>query len=116
MEIDFVFADRQGLQFELMGDWRRLPAPFVALARFEQLGELLDGENALFLILPLHACCHAVEQAEVILLLGLRLARALKGAERTMLVQHNGRGRRRGLRCPCVDGGKERHEICNTLV
>src|SRR5919109_4361862 len=99
-----------------MGDWRGLSAPFFVFSWFEQIGELFDGENTLLLILPLHAGCHAVEQAEVILLLGLRLARALKGAERTMLVQHNGRGRRRGLRCPCVDGGKERHELCNTLV
>jgi hypothetical protein len=116
LKIDFVFADRQGLQFELMGDWRRLPAPFFALARFEQIGELLDGENALFLILLLHACCNAVEQAEVILLLGLRLARALKGAERTMLIQHDGRGLRRGTSCPCVEGVKERHKVCGTLV
>ena len=115
MEIDFVFADRQGLQFELMGDWRRLPAPFFAFARFEQIGELLDGENTIFLILSLHACCNAVEQAEVILLLGLRLAHALKGAERTMLIQNDGRGLRRGNRCPCSERFKERHEVFGTI-
>src|SRR6266516_4052344 len=116
LEIDGVFANRQGLQFELMSDWRELPAPFFACARFEQIGELFDGENALFLILPLHACRDAVEQGEVILLLGLCVARTLKGAERTMLVQHNGRGLRRGTRCPYLEGFKERHEVCSTLV
>src|SRR6266850_3541630 len=103
------------LQQLLMGDWRELPAPFFAFARFEQIGELFDGENALFLILPLHSCRDSVEQAEVILLLGLRLARALKGAERTMLIQHDGRGLRRGNRCPRLEGFKERHEVFGTL-
>ena len=67
----FCFADRQGLQFELMGDCEASGSVF-AFARFKQIGELLDSENALFLILPLHACCNAVQQAKVILLLGLR--------------------------------------------
>src|SRR5262249_39098359 len=94
-----------------MGDWWGLSAPFFAFSWFEQIGELFDGENALVLILPLHPCRDTGEQAEVVLLLGLRSARALKGTERTMLIQHDGRGLRRGTHGPCLDRFKERHEI-----
>src|SRR2546425_5162362 len=99
-----------------MRDWGWLSAPFLGFAWLEQVRKLFDGENALFLILPLYACRDAVEQGEVILLLSLCVARALKGAERTILVQHNGRGFRRGTRCPCLNGFKEWQEVCGTLV
>src|SRR6266571_3579289 len=57
----------------------------------------------------------ANHNSRVILLLGLRLARALKGAERTMLIQNDGRGLRRGTRCPCLERFKERHEVSGTI-
>ena len=66
-----------------------LPTPFLAFAWLEQIGELFDGKNALFLILAHDPCCHAMEQTEVILLFSLGVAQALKGAERTMLIQDN---------------------------
>src|SRR3989442_10167300 len=99
-----------------MRDWGWLSAPFLGFAWLEQVRKLFDGENALFLILPLYACRDAVEQGEVILLLSLCVARPLKGTERTMLVQHNGRGFMRGTRCPCLNGFKERHEVGSTLA
>src|SRR5712691_3140831 len=92
-----------------------LSAPFLAFSRLEQIGELFDGENALLFMLPHDSCCDSVEQAEVILLFGLGVARALKGAERTMLIQNDGRGLRRGNCCPCLEGFKERHEVFGTL-
>jgi hypothetical protein len=68
-----------------MDDRWGLSAPFLVFTRLEQVRELLNGENALLLIMPHHPCRDAVEQ-EVILLLGLRAARTLKGAEGTMLI------------------------------
>jgi hypothetical protein len=69
-----------------MGDRGWLPTPFLAFAWLEQIRELLDGENALLLILAHHPCRHPIEQTEVILLFSLGVAQALKGAERTMLI------------------------------
>ena len=71
-----------------MRDWGWLSAPFLGFAGLEQVGELFDGEDALLLILSHHPGRDAIEQAKVVLLLGLRSARALKGAERTMLIQN----------------------------
>src|SRR6516165_10688387 len=93
-----------------MRDWRWLSAPFLGFAWLEQVGELFDGEDALLLILALHPGRDAVEQAEIIFLLGLRVAHALKRAERTMLIQNDGRGLRRGICGPCVEGVKEWQE------
>src|SRR5439155_24182192 len=93
-----------------MGDRGWLPAPFLAFARLEQIRELFDRENPLSLILTHHPRCHAMEQAEVILLLRLGLTHALKGAEWTMLIQDNGRGLRRVHRDPFVEGLKKRSE------
>ena len=71
LEIDFVSRIAKACSSSL---WVTVEASgsVFAFARFKQIGELLDSENALFLILPLHACCNAVQQAKVILLLGLR--------------------------------------------
>src|SRR5262249_18298705 len=52
-----------------------------------RLRELFDRENAFPLVLAHDSCCHAMEQTEVILLFRLGLTHALKGAERTMLIQ-----------------------------
>src|SRR5919108_226570 len=99
-----------------MRDWRWFSAPFLRFAWLKQVGELFDGEDALLLILAYHPGCDAVQEAEVILLLGLRVARTLKGAERTMLIQNDGRGRRSGIRCPRLEGVKEWQEVCGTRV
>src|SRR5262245_60516252 len=99
-----------------MGDWWGLPTPFFAFSWFEQIGELFDGENALFLILPLHPRRNSGQQAKVTLLLSLSMARALKGAERTMLIQHDGGWLRRGNSCPCLKRFQEWHEVCGTLI
>src|SRR6266853_5552096 len=98
-----------------MCDWWWLSAPFLRFAWLEQIGELFDGKNALLLILAHHPCCHAIEQTEVILLFRLGLAQALKGAERTMLIQDEGRWCRRVSRDPFVQGLKKRSEGFGTL-
>ena len=69
-----------------MRDRGWLSAPFLGFAWLEQVGELFDGEDALLLILAHYPGRDAIKEAEVILLLGLRVARTLKGAERTMLI------------------------------
>src|SRR5213593_3432015 len=98
-----------------MCDWGWLPAPFLAFAWLEQIGELFDGKNALLLILAHHPCCHAIEQTEVILLFRLGVTEALKGAERTMLIQHNGRWFGRVNRGPFIEGLKQRCEGFRTV-
>jgi hypothetical protein len=61
VEINFVVADRQGLQLYLMEDRWGFSAPFLLFARLEQVRELFDGENALLLIVPHHPWRDAVE-------------------------------------------------------
>ena len=51
-----------------------------------------------------------MEQTEVILLFGLGVAQALKGAERTMLIQDKRRWCGRVNRDPFVEGLKKRSE------
>jgi|RhiMethySRZTD1v2_1073278.scaffolds.fasta_scaffold35926_4 hypothetical protein len=97
-----------------MRDRGWLSAPFLGFAWLEQVGELFDGEDALLLILAHYPGRDAIKEAEVILLLGLRVARALKGAEQTMLIQNDGRGLRGNLRCRRVEGVKEWQEVCGT--
>jgi hypothetical protein len=99
-----------------MRDRGWLPAPFLGFAWLEQVGELFDGEDALLLILSHHPGRDPVKEAEVILLLGLRVARTLKGAERTMVIQNDGRRLRGGIRCPRVEGVPEWQEVCGTRV
>src|SRR5216683_7978893 len=93
-----------------------LPTPFLRFAWLEQIGELFDGKNALLLILAHHPCCHAIEQTEIILLFRLGLAQALKGTERTMLIQDNGRWCRRVNRRPFMEGLKKRSEVFGMMI
>src|SRR4030095_17237977 len=99
-----------------MRDCGRLSAPFLSFAGLKQIGELFDGEDSLLLILAHHTHYHTIEQAEVILVFGLRSARALEGAERTMFIQNNRRRLRRGIRCPCLERCQEWQEGFGTLV
>jgi hypothetical protein len=73
-------------------------------------------KDALLLILAHPPGCNAVKQAEVILLLGLHSACALKGAERTMLIQDNGGWRRHSTRGPSLERCKERHNPTTILL
>src|SRR4030095_2891160 len=100
LEINFIGADRQGLQFDLMGDPRSVSALCFTFTRSEQVGKLRDGKNAFLRILSYGPRCDAIEQAQILLLLSLCVARALKGAKWTMFVQHNGRRIRRDSHCP----------------
>src|SRR6266487_7171382 len=99
-----------------MCDWGWLPAPFLAFAWLEQIGELFDGENALLLILAHHPCCHAMEHTEVILLFRLGVTQALKGAERTMLIQYERRWCRRVHGGPFMEGLKKRSEVFGMMI
>src|SRR5262245_50490706 len=99
-----------------MDDWRGFSAPFLIFARLEQVGELLDGENAFLFILPHGSCCHAMEQTEVILLLGLGLTHALKGAKRTVLIQDERRWCRRVSRDPFMEGFKKPYKVFGMMV
>jgi hypothetical protein len=114
LEIDFLLTYRQGLQLNLMGNRRWLSVPFLPFPWFEQIGELFDGENPLSLILTHHPRCHAIEQTEIVFLFSLGLTQPLKGAERTMLIQDNGRGLGRVRRNPFVEGLKKRSESFGT--
>ena len=91
-----------------MCDREWLPTPFLAFAWLEQIGELFDGKNALLLILAHRPRCHAIEQTEVILLFSLGVAQALKGAERTMLIQDKRRWLGASTVSPFVEGLKKR--------
>jgi hypothetical protein len=93
-----------------MGNWGWLPTPFLAFTWLEQIGELLDGENAFPLILAHHPCRHPIEQTKVVLLLSLGVTQALKGAQRTVLIQDNGRWCGRVHRDPLMEGLKKRSE------
>src|SRR4029450_6014664 len=76
----------------------------------------LDGENTLLLILAHHPCRHPIEQTEVILLFSLDVTRSLKGAERTMLIQHDRRWFGRVHHDPFVEGLKKRSEVFGVMI
>src|SRR5215813_12289669 len=93
-----------------MRDWGWLSAPFLVLAWLEQIGKLLDLENPLSLVLAYHPRCHTMEQTEVILLFSLGVTQSLKGTQRAMFIQDNGRGLGRVHRDPFAEGLKKRSE------
>src|SRR6266436_5994762 len=98
-----------------MRDWGWLPTPFLALSRFEQIGELFDSENAFLFILPHDPCCNSIEQTEVILLFRLGVTQALKGAKRTVLIQDKRRWFGRVHRDPFMEGLKQRSKGFGTV-
>ena len=109
-----MLAYRQGLQLDFMDNWGWLPIPFLAFTGLEQIGELFDRENPLCLILAHHPRCHAIEQTEIILLFSLGVTQTLKGAERTMFIQDNGRWFGRVSRGPFLEGFKKHGDFAAT--
>src|SRR4029453_14768153 len=98
-----------------MGDWGWLPTPFLTFARLEQIRELFNGENAFPLVLAHDPSCHPIEQTEIVFLFSLSVTQTLKGAQRAMFIQDDGRGFRRVHRDPCVERLEKRSEGFGTL-
>src|SRR5215475_4635867 len=99
-----------------MGNRGWLSTPFLGFTRFEQIGELFDGEDAFLLILAHHPRCHPIEQTEIVFLFSLGLTQSLKGAERTMLIQHEGRWCGRVHSDPFVEGLKKPWKVFGTMT
>ena len=76
---------------------------------------MCNSENAFLRILSHAPRRDAVEQAEVFRLLGLRLARVLKGQSGQCLLNTMGGGLE-GIHCPCSQGLKDRDKVLGTLV
>ena len=92
LEVDLPGPDRQGLEFELERRAGAGPAPAPPWP--EEVGQLIDGEDPLLVVAPDRLRGHPVEQAEVIVGLGLGAALGAERAEGAVAVQDDRRGRR----------------------
>jgi hypothetical protein len=84
-----------------------LPLSFLpASSRLEEVRQLLDGEDALFVVLPHQFGRHAVQEGEVVLLFRVLDAGVPKWAARAVFVQDDRRGIANRLAGPgpeCLD-------------